>query len=158
MFVATFAPYKDAKKFKKWFYRSETGRYPPTVVSEVPHRDFLMMIISMNQPFGGTCQDQLTTGYLSTNLGRSNRETKSKIKKGVFFRPVYNSSFSPPYRGIYTILFDTRCYNGFFARPARKIHYSAPRDIIHADYNTAAALHCTCKHWYSSVRPKPLRK
>ena len=47
-----------------------------------------------------------------------------------FFRPVSNSSFSPPYRGIYTILFDTRCYNGFFARPTRKIHYSAPRDII----------------------------
>ena len=70
-------------------------------------------------------------------------------QKFIFFRPVYNSSFSPPYRGIYTILFDT---------PARKIHYSAPRDIIHVDYNTAAALHCTYKHWCSSVRPKPLRK
>ena len=60
-----------------------------------------------------------------------------------FFRPVYNSSFSPPYRGIYTILFDTRCYNGFFALDARKIHYSAPRDIIHVDYYTAAVLHYT---------------
>ena len=79
-------------------------------------------------------------------------------RKVVFFRPVYNSSFSPPYRGVYTILFDTRCYDGFFARPARKIHYSAPRDIIHVDYNTAAALHYTYKHWYSSARPKPLSK
>ena len=43
-------------------------------------------------------------------LGRSNRDVKNKNKNGVFFRPVYNSSFSPPYRGIYTILFGTRCY------------------------------------------------
>ena len=76
-------------------------------------------------------------------LGRSNRDVKKKKKKGVFSRPVYNSSFSPPYRGIYTILFGTRCYNGFFARPARKIYYSAPRDIIHVDYYTAAVLHYT---------------
>ena len=79
-------------------------------------------------------------------------------EKFVFFRPVHNSSFSPPYRGIYTILFDSRCYNGFFALDARKIHYSAARDIIHVDYNTAAALHYTYKHWYNSARPKPLRK
>ena len=43
----------------------------------------------------------------------------------------------------HTILFDSRCYNGFFARPARKIHYSAPRDIIHVDNYTAAVLHYT---------------
>ena len=55
----------------------------------------------------------------------------------------YNSSFSPPYRGIYTILFETRCYDGFFARPAREIHYCAPRDIIHVDDYTAAVLHYT---------------
>ena len=30
-----------------------------------------------------------------------------------FFPSGVNSSFSPPYRGMYTILFDTRCYNGF---------------------------------------------
>ena len=31
------------------------------------------------------------------------------IKNRVFFRPVYDSSFSPSYRGsIYTILFDTK--------------------------------------------------
>ena len=84
--------------------------------------------------------------------------TVKNVQNALFFRPVYNSSFSPPYRGVYTILFDTRCYNGFFARPARKIRYSAPRDIIHVDYYTAAALHYTYKHWYSSARPKPLSK
>ena len=37
-------------------------------------------------------------------------------KNILFFRPVYNSSFSPPYRGVYTILFDTKCYNRVFAK------------------------------------------
>ena len=30
-----------------------------------------------------------------------------------------------------------------FSRYNGKIHYSAPRDIIHVDYNTAAVLHYT---------------
>ena len=38
----------------------------------------------------------------------------TRCYNGFFFRPVYNSSFAPPYRGIYTILFDTRCYNGLY--------------------------------------------
>ena len=106
-----------------------------TVNSLVSYEDFFPLL-----PW------QLTYYYPYWNL----------FEKSFFFRPVYNSSFSPPFRGIHTILFDTRRYNGFFARPARKIHYSAPRDIIHVDYYTAAVLHYTYMHLYSSARPTPL--
>ena len=103
----------------------------------------------------GTFQKPL--GSLENVLSSSHSQNdEGKTFKNLFFRPVYNSSRCC--RSIYTILFDTRCYNGFFARPARKIHYSAPGDIIHVDYNTAAALHYTYKHWYNSAHPKPLRK
>ena len=43
------------------------------------------------------------------------RVVESERSNVLFFRPVYNSSYShAPIGGIYTILFDTGCYNGFF--------------------------------------------
>ena len=93
--------------------------------------------------FGNTVMSKTSFGFRHYFLYRLVGERYVEKQKRFFFRPVYNSSFSPPYRGTYTILFVTRCYNGFFARLARKIHYSAPRDITHVDYYTAAVLHYT---------------
>ena len=97
--------------------------------------------------------------------GRSNRDVENQKPKSVFaFRhsvllPIgkendvenQNSFFSvrciiplfhPPI-GVYTRYFLTLGAVMDFSRYNGKIHYSAPRDIIHVDYYTAAVLHYT---------------
>ena len=50
--------------------------------------------------------------------------------------------FHPPI-GVYTRYFLTLGAIMDFSRIQRENHYSAPRDIIHVDYYTAAVLHYT---------------